>query len=291
MIMQKIFCLFLILTAGIHHLTYAQFSIPKGSAEELAAFKDTKLMVVYDKQLASPYNLVIEDAIKEHWELTEYECIQQSEFEDLRKREGLSFLVINQVYFESDPAYNLYDYLVLSLGGDYRSVNDMPTLCAVPLAYHNGSPSNYAYKAGSIVEFMQKHIRLCMEHPELDGNKILKLHQKNGSYMRNKILLLRKEDVEKDLQSENAIRSCYEGKVQLSNKDAISELITQKDTNYVYLHRIGPEGYRKNGRCFKLLINTGNADLYYFDQHKIKRRKPNAWLKKDFRNINKELGK
>jgi hypothetical protein len=55
----------------------------------------------------------------------------------------------------------------------------------------------------------------------------------------------------------------------------------------VILHKVGPVGDRNSGYCFKMLIGTDDANMYYYNQHIIDKANPNGLLPADLKRLAK----
>jgi len=255
--------------------------------EDLEKFFQTKTLVVLDRNPLNTYDAEIEEAMKNEWTITEYDFIRYEEFEEKRKDPDYSFLMLVNVTFEKDKLNAVYKFLNLSLGGNYYSMNQMPDLVSVPVAYRNVEEDSYNYKLGILVRFIQNHIKLIYEHPELISSNIFKHYNDNKGDVKQKNLYLIADELEKSVNSAARISKVYPHKFTLVTREDIKDAITNKDDQVVFLHKVGPEGTRLNARCYKILIGAGDANFYYFDYHMINDKKPDGFLEKDFKKIAK----
>jgi len=177
--------------------------------------------------------------------------------------------------------------LNLSLGGDYYSMSQMPDLVSVPVAYRNVEEDSYNYKLGILIRFIQNHIKLIYEHPELVSSNIFKHYNDNKGDVKQKNLYLIADELEKSVNSAARISKVYPHNFTLVTREDIKDAITNRDDQVVFLHKVGPEGTRLNARCYKILIGAGDANFHYFDYHMINDKRPDGFLEKDFKKIAK----
>ena len=116
----------------ITSLTFSQIKIPVASKSDISIFLKNKTYVVLKNDRMSDYNEALKEAINTHWDITEFEFIYESDFGKFRKDKDKSFLLINQIYFEKDKSQTLFDFLILTNGGNFKTIDDMPTICAPP---------------------------------------------------------------------------------------------------------------------------------------------------------------
>lgn len=248
---------------------FSQIKIPMGNKSEVEKFYKTTTYVVMKNEFMSDYNDAIKAAVEKHWTATPVKYVKASEFEKLRHDDDKSFLVINIAYFDGDDAR--FEFLILSLGGSkHKTVNDMPTLCAVPLCYYDDEDEDkYTYKLGAMLKHCQTHVALCREHPELTKETILDYYTANTGNLAGKKLYLLKNDVSDDLRSNSALKSAYPN-AEFATAEQIEELTNSNDDKALIVHIVNP--YDSNGQqyCIKIIIDTKGL-IYYYDFQKLKK--------------------
>jgi hypothetical protein len=255
--------------------------------ENLETFFKTKTLVVLDPNPLNTYDSEIMEAMENEWNLTEFEFIKYDEFEKKRKDPQYSFLKLVNITYEKDKLNAVYKFLNLSLGGDYFNINQMPDIVSVPVAYKNVDEDSYNYKLGILVRFIQNHVRLIYEHPEIISANIFKHYNDNKGDVKTKKLYLIADELEPSINSRARISKIYPHDFSLVTREEIKDAITNRDENVVFLHKVGPEGTRLDARCYKVLIGAGDANFYYFDYHMISDKKPDGFLEDDLKKISK----
>lgn len=264
----------------------AQSYVP--SRDDINAFFNTKTMVVLLDNPLLEYNMVIKDVMEQEWNITEFEFINFSQFEELRKDPQYSFLYMSQVTFEHDKTDARYRFLHLSLGGNYFRMDQMPDIASVPLAYYSVEEDNYIYKLAILVRFIQQHALLIRERPEIVSANVLQHYNDNMKDIKEKTLYLLEEELAPDVNSTARIKKVYPYKFRIVTKEDITEAIKNRDENVVFLHKVGPEGTKLDARCYKVIIGAADANFYYFDYHKISSKNPDGMLEQDFKKLAKK---
>ena len=298
--MKKILCIYQFNPINIHKMKrllsvlgamiflaplFSQEYLP--TPENLEKFLKTKTLVVLDPNPLNTYDSEIMEAMENEWTLTEFEAIRYDEFEQKRKDPQYSFIKLMNITFEKDELNAVYKFLNLSLGGDYSSINQMPDIVSVPVAYNNVDEDSYNYKLGILVRFIQNHIKLIYEHPEIISANIFKYYNKNKGDVKDKTLYLITDELEPSINSKARISKIYPYNFTLVTREDIKDAIANRDNDVVFLHKVGPEGTRLNARCYNILIGAGNANFYYFDYHMINDKKPDGFLEDDLKKISK----
>lgn len=281
--MKKVFVLLVFTCLAIG--TGAQSYVP--SREDVDAFFTTKTLVVLESNPMNEYNSIMKKIMEQEWTITEFDFIQEKEFEAKRKDAQYSFIYTSLVKFEGDKTDASYRFLHLSLGGDYFRLNEMPDIASVPLAYFDVDEESYAYKLGILVRFLQNHAKLIKEHPEIISANVFKHYNDNIKDIQDKTLYLLKEELAPSVNSEAKIRKVYPHKFKLVSMEDIEEAIRERNSDIVFLHKVGPEGTKLNARSYKVIIGAEDANFYYFDYHKINDKNPDGFLESDFKKLAK----
>lgn len=280
--MKKYIALLLVIIPLLHLQAQREY-LP--TPEDLTRFHTTKTYVVLSDNPMAEYNFEIQDAVKKYWDITEYEFLQYDDFGDKSVDQNASFLYMAAVNFEKDKSHTRYMFLCLSLGGDYETIDDMKDVANIPLSYYGVDEDRYTYKLGTMVRFLQDHIRLITENPGMVSQNVYKHYNDNMADMKGKTLYLVEEELARSVSSEAKIRSVYPNEVQIVEPDEIKKLIMEGDENAVFLHKVGPEGKKMNARVYKILIGAADGKFYYFDYHKVSSKKPDAFLESDFKKL------
>src|SRR6056297_74893 len=282
--MKKWIIIFIALLPAANLLAQREY-LP--TEEDLEQFHKTKTYVVLQDNPLSEYNFEITDAVENYWDVTEYEFIEFDEFEEKSSDPSASFLYTATVSFEKDRSQTRYVFLCISLGGDYPSLDEMKDIVNIPLSYYAVEEESYTYKLGTLVNFMQKHVRMITENPELISQNVLKEYNDNMAGVHDKTLFLVEDELENAIGSEARIKAVYPHPFKIVTREEIKEAIMNKDEDIVFLHKVGPEGSKLKARVYKILIGAGDSNFYYFDYHKVSSRKPDAFLEFDLKKIAK----
>lgn len=253
--------------------------------EDLKHFQTTKTYVVLEDSPMSDFNFEIRDVMPKVWKMTEFEFIKQEDFAEMSKDENKSFLYTSLVSFERDKTDSRYVFLHISLGGDNLTIDDLRDMVSVPLGYYNVAPENYIYKLGIMLKFMQNHIRLITENPDIISNNIFRHYNDNIEDAHSKTIYFVADEMEKEISTPARIKNSYPYRFELVDRERIREAIHEQNEDVVFLHKVGPEGSRSKARCYKILIGAGDARFYYFDYHMVDKKKPDGFLESDLKSL------
>jgi hypothetical protein len=262
---------------------------PFPDKEEIKQFTESKTCVVLEDDQMSAYNSFIRAAVKSFWKVTPYEFIDVAEFNVRRLDSRYSFIILTQTNFEKDKTNGLFNFINLIQGKDVNKLGEMPEICAIPLSFAGEDDLEYGYKLGAILSFMQNHARMISDDPSLTGRKYLKYYNKYIPDVQKKTILVKLEDLVPAISTIDKIKAYYNYKIEIVSEDDIVKAIENKTLNTVILHKVGPVGDRNSGYCFKMLIGTDDANMYYYHQHMIDKANPNGLLPADLKRLAKQL--
>ena len=267
--------------------TYSIAQIPVPKQEQINQFLKTTTCVVFDANPMVTYNITIKEAVEKYWKITPYKFIKASEYDKLRKNPACSFLTIDKVFFEKDKTKAQYEFLCVSLGGKYRTQNDMPQIATIPLAYYGVDEESYVYKIPALIQFLQNHINLIKEKPSLKGSNILKYYNSQIEKTHNKTLYLIKDELSTAINTEQKIKSVYPYPFVLTDRNILENKIMNGD-DILFLHKVGPEGSKRKARCWIIIMGAKDVKLYYFNYHMIDAKHPDGILLTDFKKLSKK---
>ncbi|WP_430812118.1 MULTISPECIES: hypothetical protein [unclassified Carboxylicivirga] len=253
--------------------------------EEYQAFLNTKTLVVMDVNPMSDFNFKIEEVMETVWTLTDYEFITNEEFEDKRNDPSYSFLLMTVGTFDADKTKARYNFLSLLMGETDKQVRDLPDLCSLPLSYLRVEDTSYAYKLEAFIRFIQDHVNLMNERPELIKANAFKYYNKNVGSLTDKTLYLVKEDLTPDVNTLAKIKSIYPYNVKIVTQKEVEDAIERRDPKVVFMHKVGPEGTKYKARCYKILIGADSSSFYYFDYHMVNKKNRDGLLAKDLKKM------
>jgi len=251
-------------------------------------FFDTKTYVVKDENPMSDFNFMIQKVMPNVWDVTDYEIISIKEFEEKRRDPSYSFIVTSTVTFNKDKTKARYTFLSLLMGADVANISQMPDLCSIPLSYVRVEDDSYAYKMEGFIRFIQDHVKLVSSNPSMINSNIFKYYNKNIQSLKDKTLLLVKDDLTSETNSISKIKSVYPYNVKIVSQKEVEDAIAAEDDNVVFLHKVGPEGTKYKARCYKIVIGAADSKFYYFDYHMVTPKKRDGMLLKDFKTMGKK---
>ncbi len=255
---------------------------PLASKQQIGMFKNSKTYVVLETGSIS-YNVYITDAVKKYWKSTDYEFIDQTEFEKKRHDSGYSFIVLMKGVYDNDPAGISYSYISLVLGDPAYDIFDMPELCSIPISYSDDNSMEYGYAFPAIIKFMQKHVKKLETKHFLISLQGLKYY--NGSFKsENKVLLLNHNMMARDADSPDKIKTVYPYFFKLLSTSEIETELESNPENTLFNFHVGPTQDTGSGKCFEMIFDV-EGNLLYYNYRKITNANEDGFNLQDFKRI------
>jgi len=254
---------------------------PLATKQQLGMFKNSKTCVVMDDGV-SFFNAPVRDAIRKYWKSTNYEFIDQQEFEKRKTDPKYSFIVLMEGAFDKDPGGVSYSYISLVLGDASGNLTRMPEFCSIPLSYSGDNDADYEYVIPSVIKFMQIHIKNLEKDRLPISLNGLKYYNKTG--FNDKVLLLNKEKMASNADSPEKIKTVYTNKVKLLTADQIQYELVASPSNSLFHFHVGPPQDAGAGKCFEMIFDT-EGNLYYYNSRKITNDNADGFNLNDFNNI------
>lgn len=267
----------------------AQITVP--TQEQLAQFKKTKTIIMLEANPLRVFNQQMRITAEKHWKITPYEFMTYDDklFDSLRTNPNLSFLILDETYFKRDRILTKYQFLNVSLGGNYQTVKDMPTISGMPISYADVDEGTYDYKLGLILQFIESHVHNLIANPSIKSSgKAMKFYSDNMKQIHNKTLYVMEEELTSDVNTLKKIKQYYPYSVKIATAEEIEKVIDSKDKDAVILHQVAPSKDHKKVRCWNTILGADDAALYYFNWFFIKKgKRPQGFSKKDFKKLAK----
>jgi hypothetical protein len=272
-----------ILTFALGFFSLGVLANPQlASKQQIGMFINSKTCIVLEDGISS-YNVYIKDAIPKYWKSTDFEFINQQEFEKRRYDSKYSFVMLMKGVFDKDPSGVSYNYISLVLGDTTKNMTNMPELCSIPLSYTDDNNIDYGYVIPSIVKFMQKHAKNLEKDRFLISLKGLKYYN-GSSRLKEKVLLLNKDLMASDADSPEKIKTVYPYQIKLLSTSEIEAVLAKNPTNTLFNFHVGPNQNTGAGKCFEMIFDV-EGNLYYYNNRKITNDNKDGFNLKDFNQI------
>jgi hypothetical protein len=270
----------LILVAGLFSFVVSANN-PLATKEQIKSFRNSKTCVVMESGV-SFFNAPVKDAIQKYWKATEYEFIDQKEFEKRKTDLKYSFIVLMEGAYDKDPGGVSYSYISLLLGDASGNLTKMPEFCSIPVSYSGDLDADYEYVVPAVIKFMQIHLKNLEKDRLPISINGLRYYNKTG--FKEWVLLLNKDKMAPNVDSPEKIKAVYPYNFKLLTAAQIQEELTTSQVKNLFHFHVGPSKDIGAGKCFDMLFDS-EGNLYYFNFRKITNDNADGFNRNDFNNI------
>lgn len=243
--------------------------------------KTTKVVIQGNSSLD---DIVLMDAVKNHWHLSPYEFCDMEEFEKIKTDTNYFFLmkVDGQFCKEKEPAM---EFLALVKGSEKAAdgLNHMPEILALPYRPLNDrSGDSFAYLP-PFINVIQAHI-LKIQRNKLSAYIGLSAYSDGMDGTNDKDILFDVEDLGFEID-QDMIDKDFKGKGHLVTQVEVERAITERRPNTLATIVIAPSINQRGSYCFKILISTDTWELYMYRKHKVSSKFGVGFTKEDYKRI------
>ena len=280
MIMKKILIVFraaLLIPAGM--AAQAQITTKKVKIEDFSE-KVTKIVLSGNMF----YDSTLKEAVREHWTISPYEFCSLSDFQKMNTDADYYFLIKVKGQFrkESEPGI---EFLSLLKGGPEASkgLDNMLELITFPYAAVESPSGRETVFLPLELDIIQQHV-LSSIATDFVAYSSLIAYSNNIDEIKGKQLVMAEEDLSDEVTP--VLRERYLGApVIVADTDSADEYVSGNAANTVVSYIVCPENPQPGSFCYKMLIDVGTGDLYYFRKHRITRKVGPGFLVEDVKRI------
>jgi len=226
------------------------------------AFEESTTLIVIDANPFTDFNDRLKEELDRFWTITPYEFITFDEFQRKRTSDKYSFMVLAEIKQRNVP--HVYKFINFVLGDPDRDFNRMPDLGSAPLAFKDADEETYLYKMGTFVQFMQNYAEEAGRQQHMRLTRFLNVRD---SHVQEMELWLLEEELAPQINTVEKIQEYYPYPVRIVTKEDIRDAISQQREDVAFLHKIGPKGTVRVGKCWKFIVTTDGKVLYSNDHH------------------------
>jgi hypothetical protein len=254
---------------------------PLATKQQVGMFKNSKTCVVMDGGM-SFWNKPVKEAVQKSWKSTDFEFIDQAEFDKRKTNPRYSFIVAMDGAYDKDPGGVSYKFLSLVLGDASGNLTKMPEFCSVPLSYSGDNDADYEYIIPVVIKFMQIHVKNLEKDRLPISLNGLRYYNKTG--FKEKVLLLNKDKMASNADSQDKIKAVSQYIVKLLTIEEIQKEMEANPQNALFHFHVGPAQDAGAGKSFDMLFDS-DGNLYYYNFRKITNDNPDGFNLNDFNNI------
>ena len=212
----------------------------------------------------------IEDAIKNRWTISPYEFCTLGEFEALKGKEDYYFLMVvtGQFRKEAEPGMIMLSLVKGGKGADL-SLDKMLEVVTLPICSAEYPSGREIAFMPALVDIIENHVTASMKR-DYSAYGGLETNSPRLDAARGKRVVIAESDLCSSADS-SFLASLPEGKMEILPDDEADALMEDGTANTLVSYTVTPYEAGPGSFCYKMLIDAGTHELYYYRKQRISR--------------------
>lgn len=242
--------------------------------------KTTKVVLtgneIFDTYVKSDFNSC--------WRISPYEFCDLAEFDKLKTSPDYYFIMFTKGQFRKEVEPGL-DFITLVKGGSGadKSIADMLEIVCIPFRSSEDPSGRESSYIPVLLDIIQKYTTDSIEK-DIDGYMGLSNATINLPKAKGKKIVIADGDLSPQVD-ENAVKSLFNANMSVMDIDDADALLDDADPSTVISFTVAPTNPGKGSYCYKMLINAGTHELYYYRKHRISPKTGTGFLTEDIKRI------
>ena len=231
------------------------------------------------------FDQTFREEVQNRWRISPFEFCTLQEFEQLKTDSGYYFLMAVKGQFRKETRPGLTMLSVVK-GGEEASggISRMLDVITVPVMSAEDPSGREFVFLPALLDIIQNHILRSMETDVAGYAGLSTYNSIIDTATEGKNFIFAEDDLSEELTPE-IMDEYADDKVIVTDTDTADEIMMENTTNSVVSFTVYPSDRRKGSFCYKMLIDAGTHQLYYYKRHKITKRTGPGFLPEDMDRI------
>ena len=230
------------------------------------------------------YDGSLQEEMNSRWRISPYEFCSLEEYDRLKTDPSYYFLltVAGQFKSENAPGVKMLTLVKGGLGSD-KGLDGMFEVITVPLCPAEDPSGREIVMLPALLDIVQNYVTDAME-TDLEGYSGLTNYSLNLKKARRFKIAFAEEDLAAEVDA--AVRAAYiDANMEVAEADYVDEYMDSHAPKTLVSYVVAPSGNGEGSYCYKMLIDAGTHQLYYFRKHKITKKYGVGFLTEDLKKI------
>lgn len=230
------------------------------------------------------FDTYIKSDVNSCWRISPYEFCDIDEFNKIKGSSDYYFLMFTKGQFRRETEPGL-DFITLVKGGDGadKGLASMLEIVCVPFRSSEDPSGRESEFIPVFLDIIQKYTLDSIEK-DIDGYIGLSNTSINLPKAKGKNIVFADEDLSSQID-EATKKALFNKYMSVKDIDDADALLDEADPNTVISFSIAPTNPGKGSYCYKMLINAGTHELYYYRKHRISAKAGAGFLSEDIKRI------
>ena len=226
------------------------------------------------------FDLSLQGEIEDTWKISPYEFCTWEEFETLKSDDSYYFLITTKDRFRRESAPGI-QFITLIKGGEGsdKGVDEMLEVVSMPIASADEPSGREFIFLPALLDIIQEHAVKAIES-DVVGYAGLTNHTDNIQRSKGIKIIFSETDLSAQVKD-----SMFDKDMVVVDEDEADDVMDEQVESTLVSFVVAPTGKTLGSYCYKMLIDAGTHELYYFRRHKISKRDGVGFLAEDMKKI------
>ena len=231
------------------------------------------------------FDSALSEEIRTRWNISPYEFCTLEDFNSLKESSDYYFLLCVKSRFRKEPEPGI-QMLTLIKGGEKadKGLGKMLELVSIPLCSAKYPSGREMIFLPALIDIMQEQV-IHVLSSSISAYSSLSEASGNMSDARDMSIVFSEDDLSDEVSEEMLSQYFHDG-VFLSDESGADDIMLGNMENTLVSYTVAPfEPTAGSSFCYKMLIDAGTHELYYFKKHRITKKAGAGFLPEDLMRI------
>ena len=231
------------------------------------------------------FDSALSEEIRTRWNISPYEFCTLEDFNSLKESSDYYFLLCVKSRFRKEPEPGI-QMLTLIKGGEKadKGLGKMLELVSIPLCSARYPSGREMIFLPALIDIMQEQV-IHVLSSSISAYSSLSEASGNMFDARDMSIVFSEDDLSDEVSEEMLSQYFHDG-VFLSDESGADDIMLGNMENTLVSYTVAPfEPTAGSSFCYKMLIDAGTHELYYFKKHRITKKAGPGFLPEDLMRI------
>lgn len=231
------------------------------------------------------FDSALSEEIRTRWNISPYEFCTLEDFNSLKESSDYYFLLCVKSRFRKEPEPGI-QMLTLIKGGEKadKGLGKMLELVSIPLCSARYPSGREMIFLPALIDIMQEQV-IHVLSSSISAYSSLSEASGNMSDARDMSIVFSEDDLSDEV-TEDMLSQYFHDGIILSDETGADDLMLGNMENTLVSYTVAPfEPTAGSSFCYKMLIDAGTHELYYFKKHRITKKAGQGFLPEDLMRI------
>lgn len=231
------------------------------------------------------FDSALSEEIRTRWNISPYEFCTLEDFNSLQGSSDYYFLMCVKSRFKKEPEPGI-QMLTLIKGGEKadKGLGKMLELVSIPLCSAKYPSGREMIFLPALIDIMQEQV-IHVLSSSISAYSSLSEASGNMFDARDMSIVFSEDDLSDEVSEEMLSQYFHDG-VFLSDESGADDIMLGNMENTLVSYTVAPfEPTAGSSFCYKMLIDAGTHELYYFKKHRITKKAGAGFLPEDLMRI------